>query len=109
MDVCPRVSVLCCPVSVEALRRADPPVKESYQVSLHVIEKPIRVGQRSAKDCKCLLKKTLCVSSQGSACCRRMFRYRLSPETFGYTLVPPLLQMSLSPDAKLKQRLYCLS
>jgi hypothetical protein len=25
MDVCPRVSVLCCPVSVEALRRSDPP------------------------------------------------------------------------------------
>jgi hypothetical protein len=31
MDVCPRVSVLCCPVWVEALRRADPPAKESYQ------------------------------------------------------------------------------
>jgi hypothetical protein len=31
MDVCPRVSVLCCPVSVEALRWADPPSKESYQ------------------------------------------------------------------------------
>jgi hypothetical protein len=29
MDVCPRVSVLCCPVSVEALRRAGPPAKES--------------------------------------------------------------------------------
>jgi hypothetical protein len=29
MDVCPRVSVLCCPVSVEALRQADPPSKES--------------------------------------------------------------------------------
>jgi hypothetical protein len=29
MDVCPRVSVLCCPVSVEALRRADSPAKES--------------------------------------------------------------------------------
>jgi hypothetical protein len=28
MDVCPRTSVLCCPVSVEALRRADPPAKE---------------------------------------------------------------------------------
>jgi hypothetical protein len=28
--VCPRVSVLCCPVSVEALRLADPPAKESY-------------------------------------------------------------------------------
>jgi hypothetical protein len=31
MDVCPRVSVLCFPVSVEALRWADPPSKESYQ------------------------------------------------------------------------------
>jgi hypothetical protein len=31
MDVCPRVSVLCCPVSVEALCRADPPSKESYE------------------------------------------------------------------------------
>jgi hypothetical protein len=37
MDVCPRVSVLlCCPVSVEALRRADPPAKESCQMSLYV-------------------------------------------------------------------------
>jgi hypothetical protein len=31
MDMCLSVSVLCCPVSVEALRRADPPAKESYQ------------------------------------------------------------------------------
>jgi hypothetical protein len=36
MDECPRVSVLCCPVSAEALRRADPPSKESYQMSLYV-------------------------------------------------------------------------
>jgi hypothetical protein len=36
MDVCARVSVLCCPVSVEALRRADPLAKESYQMSLYV-------------------------------------------------------------------------
>jgi hypothetical protein len=35
MDVCPRVSVLSC-VSVEALRRADPPAKESYEMSLYV-------------------------------------------------------------------------
>jgi hypothetical protein len=35
MDVCPRVSVLCS-VSIEALRRADPPSKESYQMSLYV-------------------------------------------------------------------------
>jgi hypothetical protein len=33
MDVCPRFSVLCCPVSVEALQRADPPSKESDQMS----------------------------------------------------------------------------
>jgi hypothetical protein len=31
MDVCLRLPALCCPVSVEALRRADPPSKESYQ------------------------------------------------------------------------------
>jgi hypothetical protein len=36
MDVCPRVCVLCYPVSVEALRQADPPAKESYQMSLYV-------------------------------------------------------------------------
>jgi hypothetical protein len=36
MDMCLRVSALCCPVSVEALRRADPPAKESYQLSLYV-------------------------------------------------------------------------
>jgi hypothetical protein len=36
MDVCPHVSVLRCPVSVEALRRADPPAKESYPVPLYV-------------------------------------------------------------------------
>jgi hypothetical protein len=39
MDVCPRLSVLCCPVSVEALRRADPPSKESYKMSLYVDRK----------------------------------------------------------------------
>jgi hypothetical protein len=33
MDVCLRLSVLCCSVYVEALRRADPPSKESYQMS----------------------------------------------------------------------------
>jgi hypothetical protein len=32
MDVCLRLSVLCCPVSVEALRWTDPPTKESYQM-----------------------------------------------------------------------------
>jgi hypothetical protein len=33
MDVCLRLSVLCCPVSVEALLWTDPPPKESYQMS----------------------------------------------------------------------------
>jgi hypothetical protein len=31
-DVCPRLSVLCCPVDVEAQRRADFPSKESYSL-----------------------------------------------------------------------------
>jgi hypothetical protein len=34
--VCLRVSVLCCPVSVEALHQADPMAKESYQMPLYV-------------------------------------------------------------------------
>jgi hypothetical protein len=34
MDVCLRVSVLCCPVSVEAFCWTDPPTKESYQMSV---------------------------------------------------------------------------
>jgi hypothetical protein len=33
MDVCPRLSVLCCPVYVEALRWADHSSKESYHMS----------------------------------------------------------------------------
>jgi hypothetical protein len=36
MDVCLRVSVLCCPVLVEALRRTDPLAKESYEMFLYV-------------------------------------------------------------------------
>jgi hypothetical protein len=33
IDVCPRFSVVCFPVQVEALRRADPLSKESYKMS----------------------------------------------------------------------------
>jgi hypothetical protein len=33
MDVCSYVSVLCRPVYVEALQRADPPNRETYQTS----------------------------------------------------------------------------
>jgi hypothetical protein len=41
MEMCPRVSVLCCPVSVEALPPADPPSKESYQnVSIYRSRRP---------------------------------------------------------------------
>jgi hypothetical protein len=32
MDMWLHVSVLCCAVSVEALRQADPPAKESYHM-----------------------------------------------------------------------------
>jgi hypothetical protein len=33
MNVCLRLSVLYCPVQVEALHWTDPPAKESYQMS----------------------------------------------------------------------------
>jgi hypothetical protein len=34
--MCPRVSVLCCPVSVEALRRADPRPRSPTKMSVYV-------------------------------------------------------------------------
>jgi hypothetical protein len=37
MDVCLFISVLCCPVEIAALLRADPPSKESYQLSKQFI------------------------------------------------------------------------
>jgi hypothetical protein len=41
MNVCLRFSVLCCPVSVEALRWTDPPTKESYHMSIG-LRSPLR-------------------------------------------------------------------
>jgi hypothetical protein len=35
MDVCLQVSMLCCPVSAEALHWTDPPTRESYQMSVN--------------------------------------------------------------------------
>jgi hypothetical protein len=43
--LCLRLSLLCCPVSVEALRWTDPPTKESYQMSIW-IEKSIKEGKK---------------------------------------------------------------
>jgi hypothetical protein len=63
MDVCPRVSVLCCPVSVEALRRADPPSKESYQMSLYV-DRKAHEGRPKVRERLCLFfffLKKLCM------------------------------------------------
>jgi hypothetical protein len=56
MDVCPRVSVLCCPVSVEALRRADPPAKECYQMSLYV-DREAHQGRPKVREELCLFFK----------------------------------------------------
>jgi hypothetical protein len=47
MDVCLRLSVLCCPVLVKALCWTDPPTKESYEMSMW-IKKSIKEGKRSA-------------------------------------------------------------
>jgi hypothetical protein len=55
---------------------------------------------RSTSD---LQYSTLCYFSMSVYCCKRTFRYRLSPETFGYTLVRCLLNArsnSICPDAE---------
>jgi hypothetical protein len=41
MDVCPRLSVLCCPVQAEALLWADHSSKESYHMSKYLKKPPI--------------------------------------------------------------------
>jgi hypothetical protein len=50
MDVCLRLSVLCCPVWVEALRWTDPPAKESYQMSN--ASKKLKQEPRMARHCR---------------------------------------------------------
>jgi hypothetical protein len=58
MDVCPRLSVLCCPVYVEALRRADHSSKESYHMSNIVYETSYMWGGQGPKqDCRTTEKK----------------------------------------------------
>jgi hypothetical protein len=49
MDVYSHVSVLCCPVSVEALRRANPPAKKSHQMSLYV-DRDARYGRPKVRE-----------------------------------------------------------
>jgi len=43
----------------------------------------------------------LCYFSTGVYCCKRIFRYRLSPETFGYTLVSAIQICQFIPEPKL--------
>jgi hypothetical protein len=50
MDVCLRLSVLCCPVKVEALRWTDPPAKVSYQMSNG--SKKLKQEPRMARHCR---------------------------------------------------------
>jgi hypothetical protein len=50
MDVCLLLSVLCCPVQVEALRWTDPPAKESYQMSNG--SNKLRQEPRMARHCR---------------------------------------------------------
>jgi hypothetical protein len=49
MDVCLRLSVLCCPVYVEALLWTDPPAKDSYQMSNG--SKKLKQEPRMARHC----------------------------------------------------------
>jgi hypothetical protein len=58
MDVCLRFFYLCYPVWVEAMRCADPPSKESYQMSINNISKPGKLGGGGALDCNGLSCRT---------------------------------------------------
>jgi pyrroloquinoline quinone (PQQ) biosynthesis protein C len=49
MDIWPRLSVLCCPVEVEALRRTDPPSKESYQIPKWLKNVKVILSQNRSK------------------------------------------------------------
>jgi hypothetical protein len=61
------------------------------------LEREPQMIQLSATRCSCIAilwvslvsfaAMTLCVASQRVYCCKHIFRYRLSPETFGYILV----------------------
>jgi hypothetical protein len=69
MDVCPRVSVLCCPVSVEALRRVYPPSKESYQnFSICRSRKPIMLGQGPRRTVSAFKKNYAYISHLSHMC-----------------------------------------
>jgi hypothetical protein len=50
MDVCLRLSVLCCPMQVVALSWTDPPAKESYQMSNG--SKKLKQQPRMARHCR---------------------------------------------------------
>jgi hypothetical protein len=45
--VCLRLSVLCCPAQVEALRRADPQSEESYQMSKKVQKANTKLSRKA--------------------------------------------------------------
>jgi hypothetical protein len=49
MDVSLRLSVLCCPVQIEALRWTDPPAMKSYQMSKG--SKKLKQEPRMARHC----------------------------------------------------------
>jgi hypothetical protein len=42
-----------------------------------------------------------------SVCCKHIFRYRLSPETFGYTLVIKILKFRDAFDIKVGSDILC--
>jgi hypothetical protein len=57
------------------------------------LERELQMVELSATRCSCISlcefyrHNPSCSFSKSVYCCKRIFRYRLSPETFGYTLV----------------------
>jgi hypothetical protein len=81
MDVRPRLSVLCCPVYVEALRRADHPSKESYQGPLRTVE----LRSKQVKN-KIYVNEGVKTRSKSATVCYHSVQNRLSSCLFSKSL-----------------------
>jgi hypothetical protein len=76
------------------------------------LERELQIVQLSTTRCSCIAiflsqssefwrYNSLCCFLKSVYCCKRIFRYRLGPETFGYTLVYMLKLNCLSDGEKL--------
>jgi hypothetical protein len=82
------------------------------------LERELQMEELSATMCSCIVilwvslvsfvaHNPLYCFSTSVFCCKRIFRYRLSPETFGYTFVVLLIRAALSFHGATVASCYC--